>query len=343
MTGIRRILKHKPAMVFVFLPVAMVAALVLGVVDISWGDMLTALSSQEASPARTILWDIRLPRILTGVVAGAHFALAGAILQLVTRNPIADPTILGISQGATLAVCTFLFFAIYLGNNDQHAAVALPAHLMPLFGCLGGLAASAVIFSLAYSVKMSPVRLILCGVAVGAVLHSVAIGLIAGWGSARLEIVMRWLSGSLYGRGWNELGFLLLISAPLLPLIFATNRPLHMLAFRRDSAMSFGLPYSFWFTIMIALASLLAASAVGVVGPLLFVGLMAPHLARYLIAGRPNLLLPVSAGIGSLLVTLADLVGRLVGGAEEIPVGVVTALLGAPVLLFLLNKGRRLA
>lgn len=318
----------------------LIAAIFFGVVDLPPTEIAAALFGRGAGETDLIITTLRIPRILTGILAGMHFAVAGVLLQAVTRNPIADPTILGVSQGATLAVTAFLFLTVYRLHADSNTLYALPVAWLPLAGCLGGVASGALIYLLAVRTQLTPLRLALCGIAIGAFLHALAMGIIVGWGSARFEIIMQWLSGSLYARGWEHVLFLLpftLLGFAALPFLY---RPLTMLRFEATVAQSFGLAYGRSFSLVLALACGLAASAVGVVGPLIFVGLMVPHLARTLAGSNFALVLPLAAGLGAALVTGADLVGRLIGGAEEIPIGVVTAFTGAPFLFYLLRRIR---
>jgi iron complex transport system permease protein len=191
---------------------------------------------------------------------------------------------------------------------------------------------------MAFRLDLSPLRITLCGIAIGAVLHAVAIGLIAGWGSARLEIILEWLAGSLYARTWDHALFLLPFTGAGLLILPAIYRPLIMLQFDPAVARSFGLSYRGQFSLILLVSCALAASAVGSVGPIVFVGLIVPHLARFLAGRHFPLVLPLTVVLGAIVVTVADLVGRLAGGVEEVPIGVVTAMLGVPVLLALLRK-----
>ncbi|PDT55003.1 MULTISPECIES: iron ABC transporter permease [Sinorhizobium] len=309
-----------------------------GVVDLPAAEIMAVLTGHGSDQGNLIIATIRIPRIATGILAGMHFAVAGVLLQSITRNPLADPTIMGISQGATLAVTVFLFFAVYRLNSDSNTLYALPVGWLPLVGCGGGLFGGALIYVLALGKGLSALRLTLCGIAIGAFLHAIAMGIVVGWGSARIEIVMQWLAGSLYARGWEHVLFLLPFTiAGFLALPFVV-RPLAMLRFEEDAARSFGLSYRLWFSLVLAIASVLAASAVGAVGPLIFVGLVVPHLARFVAGRHFHFVLPLAALIGASLVTAADLAGRLIGGPEEIPIGVVTAFAGAPILLILLRR-----
>ncbi len=317
---------------------ATVAALCLGVADIPMADIAAVLKGGGSAEARSIILDIRLPRIVTGILAGIHFALAGFLLQTITRNPLADPSLMGISQGASLSVTIFLMFTVYVFQPGSNTLAELPVAWLPTAGLGGGLVAGGIIYLLAFRLELSAMRITLCGVAVGAVLHALAIGLIAGWGSARIEIILEWLAGSLYARSWDHALFLLpftLVGLAVLPIIY---RPLVLLQFDRTVARSFGLSYRRQFSLVLLVACVLASSAVGAVGPIVFVGLVVPHLARLL--GRRSFVasLALTVVLGAIVVTVGDLVGRLLGQAEEIPIGVVTAVCGVPLLLTLLRK-----
>ncbi|KAF5885417.1 iron ABC transporter permease [Rhizobium sp. PEPV16] len=317
---------------------SLATAIFLGVADIPMADVAAVLTGGGSSEARSIILDIRLPRIVTGVLAGIHFSLAGYLLQTITRNPLADPSLMGVSQGATLSVTIFLLYTVYIFQPGSNTLAELPVAWLPAAGLAGGMLSGGVIYLLAFRLGLSALRITLCGVAVGAVLHAVAIGLIAGWGSARIEIILEWLSGSLYARSWDHALFLLpftIAGVAMLPLIY---RPLMLLQFDAPVARSFGLAYRRQFTLVLIVSCALAASAVGAVGPVVFVGLIVPHLARFL-AGRNFILsLALTIVLGAIIVTLGDLAGRLLGQAEEIPIGVVTAVFGVPLLLALLRK-----
>ncbi|MBX4888750.1 FecCD family ABC transporter permease [Rhizobium bangladeshense] len=317
---------------------SLAAAVFLGVADIPMADVAALLTGGGSAEARLIILDIWMPRIATGILAGIHFSLAGYLLQTITRNPLADPSLMGVSQGATLSVTIFLLFTVYILEPGSNTLAELPVAWLPAAGLAGGLLAGGVIYLLAFRLGLSALRITLCGVAVGAVLHAVAIGLIAGWGSSRIEIILEWLSGSLYARSWDHALFLLPFTIAGLAMLPVVYRPLMLLQFDAPVARSLGLGYRKYFSIVLIVACALAASAVGAVGPVVFVGLIVPHLARFL-AGRNFMLsLTLTIVLGAVIVTLGDLIGRLLGQAEEIPIGVVTAVFGVPLLLALLRK-----
>ncbi|MDT3380315.1 iron ABC transporter permease [Labrys neptuniae] len=315
-----------------------IAAIFLGVSHVAPADVLAALTGQGSRQANLIIGDFRVPRVITGILAGIHFALAGLLLQTITRNPLADPTLMGISQGATLAVTLFLFATVYGSAGGSNMLYQLPIAWLPAAGLIGGLVAGGIIYLLALRHDLGPLRITLCGIAVGAVLHAMAIGLITGWGSARIEILLEWLTGSLYARSWEHVLFLLPFTIVGLAALPFLQRSIGMLRFEAPVARSFGLDYRRHFTLVLMLACGLAASAVGAVGPLVFVGLVVPHLARMLAGRHGGAVIPLTILLGAMLVTTADLVGRLIGQADEIPIGVVTAIGGAPILVILLRR-----
>lgn len=317
---------------------SLAAAIFLGVADIPMADVAAVLTGGGSPEARLIILDIRLPRVATGILAGIHFSLAGFLLQTITRNPLADPSLMGVSQGATLSVTIFLLFTVYIFEPGSNTLAELPVAWLPAAGLAGGLLAGGVIYLLAFRLGLSALRITLCGVAVGAVLHAVAIGLIAGWGSARIEIILEWLSGSLYARSWDHALFLLPFTIAGLAVLPVIYRPLLLLQFEAPVARSFGLAYRMQFSLVLIVSCALAASAVGAGGPIVFVGLIVPHLARFLAGKNFMLSLALAIVLGAIIVTLGDLIGRLLGQAEEIPIGVVTAVFGVPVLLALLRK-----
>ena len=261
------------------------AAVFVGVADIPPADVVAALTGQVAGRAGSVILDIRLPRIVVGVLAGIHFAVAGLLLQTVTRNPLADPSLIGVSQGATLAVTVFLLATVYAHDPGANTVAELPLAWLPAVAVVGGVGAGAGIYLLAMRRDLGPLRLTLCGIAVGAFLHALAIGLIAGWGSARIEILLEWLSGSLYARSWDHVVFLLPFTGIGLAALPLLRRSLDLLRFDAAVARSFGLSYHRHFMLALLLACGLAASAVGVVGPIVFVGLVVPtSLARWQVA-----------------------------------------------------------
>lgn len=330
----------------VALLVIFVAALWLGVTGGTLGEALATLFGAQNEQSG-VMARHRLPRAVAATVIGAHLGLAGAILQIVLRNPLADPTILGISGGASLAVVLALSAAISLSPARAVISVAsdyLPLALVPPIALAGGLAATAMVLALSWDRRLGSVsgpRMLLSGVVLGSVLSAAVMALVLALSEARTELAIQWLSGSLYARGFEQL-------LPTLPFTFLGLLALISLApclsalrFDPHTAMSTGVNTRLALPLLIIVATGLAASAVAVAGPIGFVGLLAPHIARRV--GDQNLPAHLwsTCFIGAMLVVAGDTFGRLAAPPLEIPVGMVTSLIGAPVFAFMLARNLR--
>lgn len=306
--------------VYLLLPVAL---LILGVISLFSG----ATGLGELVQNRDfVLWDYRMPRILIALLAGAGLGLAGALIQGVIRNPLAAPDIIGITQGAGLAATAMLVVW-----PDLPFIWLIPG------GAAGGLLAALLVWKLAWRHRAEPARLALIGIAMGAWLAAVTDWLLV---SHPLEInaALVWLTGSLWGRGWEHVWLLLPVLLLLIPLALQLAYRLNLLALGDEAAEGLGAGVLRTRQLTLLVAVLLSAVSVAVCGTLSFVGLVAPHLARLLVGEDHRRLLVVAAGIGALLVLLADMLARTVAPPLELPAGVLTALIGAPYFLFLLTR-----
>jgi iron complex transport system permease protein len=302
-----------------------VASVAVGSVTLPVSEVLDALKGARQADSHLIVADLRLPRTVAGVVAGVCLAVSGVLLQGATRNPLASPALLGITHGAGFAV------VVTVGLLGMPPAVAVWAAF------LGGAAAAGVALTLASSGAdgLSPIRLVLSGAIVSALLMA--------WTNALLAInqhtaddVRHWLAGSLAGRDAAAVG-------PLLPLVVAAllgawllARPLDALALGDDTAVGLGQHPTRVRLLAGTVAVCLSAVAVAIAGPIAFVGLAVPHLARGLLrASGHRQVLGLSAALGPVLLLGADIVGRVVARPAEVQAGVLTALVGAPVLVYL--------
>ena len=280
------------------------------------------------SSAETIVWELRLPRVLAGMVVGAGLACAGAVFQALLRNPLADPYIIGPAAGASLGAVAALLLPV--------AAVGwLGLALVQLLAFIGGLVAVAVVFTVARGQGGTPVvTLLLAGYAVSSLLSAAVAVLIFNAGE-RLGAVISWLLGSLAGASWARVGF----AAPLIVISFSLLlvrwRSLNALLLGEAQAAHIGVDVEREKRILVGLAALATSAGVAISGTIGFVGLVVPHLVRLAVGPDHRLLLPASMLYGAALLVLADLGARIAGG---IPVGVVTALIGAPFFLWLLRR-----
>ncbi|HKR52396.1 MAG TPA: iron chelate uptake ABC transporter family permease subunit, partial [Pseudonocardiaceae bacterium] len=295
---------------------------------ISVGEVLAVLIGGGDPAQQFIVLELRLPRTLTGVLVGAALGLSGAITQTVARNPLASPDILGVTAGASAAAVAVIVF----GGDAGVVGTALAA-------LVGGLGTAALVYALAWRRGIEGYRLVLVGVGIGEVAKSITAWLLVTAQIFAAAQAMVWLTGSLNARGWEHVVPVGLALAVLVPVALLLAFGLGALQFGDDTARGLGIRVDRARSMLIIVAVGLAAVATASAGPILFVALVVPQICQRLVgAARPPLL--ASAVYGALLTVTADLIARTVLGAE-LPVGVVTAILGAPYLLYLLVRRNR--
>ena len=315
------------AIVALFLGLALLAtvaiSLSLGSVHLSISELGQALLHKGESINQTIIWDLRLPRTLAAMLVGAALGMAGALLQGMLRNGLADPFLLGISAGAGLAAVVLL-------------TLGLLVFWVPLAAWLGAILTTIIVYGLARTPGgISVQRLILGGVAVSAFFGSIT-SLLLLLSDERVQVALNWLVGSLNGKGWAEVKAVGLYILVGLAVGCSLARPLNLLSLGDEMAMGLGVSLKRSRLLIGGVAALLAAGAVSISGLIGFVGLVVPHIIRLLVGTNYNWVLPLSAIGGALLMTFADILARL--GTIELPVGVVTSLIGAPFFGWLLYK-----
>ncbi|MEO8041596.1 MAG: iron ABC transporter permease [Acidobacteriota bacterium] len=276
---------------------------------------------------RAIFFDIRLPRVLLGACVGASLAAAGASLQALLRNPLAEPYLLGVSNGAALGtMIAFVFFEQFFFAR-------------PVFAFAGAGLATFTVYQMARSrAGMNVERLVLSGVIVTTFLSSIIVLLTSLLDAARLRGFTFWLLGDLSQATMN--GFYLTLGASVIGTIVLTSqaRPLNLMMIGERDAMDFGVEVGRVRMIVFGIASLLVGTAVAASGSVGYVGLIVPHLVRLAIGSDNRLVVPFSAIAGAVFVVLADTLARTVIAPRELPVGAVTALIGAPMFIYLLRK-----
>ncbi|MFF5971462.1 FecCD family ABC transporter permease [Streptomyces sp. NPDC012769] len=313
----------------------LVASLSLGTFALPVSDVVGALLGTGSGDADLIVRELRLPRALTAVLVGVAFGVAGAVYQAVTRNQLASPDLIGISAGAGAgAVGAILFGGVTAAGAGSFGAVP--------FGALAGaLATATVIYLLAYrGGTVTGYRFVLVGIAANGALMALTRWMLAQADIDQASRAMVWLTGSLNGRGhehvqWAGLALLLLV-----PLTLALARPYQLLQFGDDTALGLGIPLHRARIALLVLATCLAALATSAAGPIAFIALGAPQIARRL-AGTAGVPLVLSGLTGAVLLLVADLAARLLFSPVELPVGIVTGAVGAPYLLLLLARANR--
>ncbi|MFX0547170.1 FecCD family ABC transporter permease [Roseovarius sp. S1116L3] len=307
------------------------ASVATGTVRLGLGEALGTVIGNGGERAAMIAGELRLPRALTSLMAGGLLAIAGTLLQGATRNPLADPALVGISQGAGLAVIGAAILAPELAD-----AWRLPA----AFG--GGVGTAGVILLLSErGGGAEPLRFLLIGLGLAAFLAAATTALLTYGGISDAHAALAWLSGSVRAAGWDEVRLLALATLGAVAIILASARPLAALRLGDDLAATLGHRPARDRAMLLIGAVALASASVAVVGPIAFVGLLAPHAARLLTRGTPGLHLALAWAIGASLTTSADLAGRTAFDPVQIPSGLVTALVGAPLFAFLMLRMMR--
>lgn len=277
-----------------------------------------------------VVHTFRLPRILVAFLVGAALATAGTIMQGITRNPLADPYLLGVSGGAGLVAVALI---VWLDD--------VPMSVLPFAAFVGGLIEAFVIYFFAWRRGSStPIRLILIGIGLSSLVGSLTSVMLLFGNIDDVQQAYVWLTGSVYGSNWEHvqaLGAWLLL---FLPLTFVLARALNLLNLGDDTAKGLGMRVERGRALLLLISVALTAAAVAVAGTIGFVGLVAPHISRRLVGPSHEGLLPISALFGGALVVTADLIGRWIVAPSELPVGIVTALIGAPYFAFLLIQSR---
>ena len=323
-----RVSTRVPVVLIVLIVLTFLLAIVslgVGAVYVPPADVVRAVLGR--SDDSFIVNDLRAPRICIALVAGVALGTSGTILQGLTRNPLAAPEIIGITAGANVAavIVAILYPSISLA-------------LLPVAAFAGAVVATGLVYVLAWRGELSPTRLILVGIGITLVGQAVTAGIIDFAPVFRVTRVIGWLSGSVYGKGWADLLPSAIWIAIVLPVVFVFARRLDVLQLGPEVARGLGLRLDRSRVLLLIASVALAAAAVAMAGPVGFVGLLTPHISRFLVPNMHVGLLPVAGLVGANMVLFADTLGRTVFAPIEIPVGVVTAVVGVPYFLFLLFR-----
>jgi iron complex transport system permease protein len=301
---------------------------------VAWKLGLASAPAGVPESTATILFELRLPRVLLAVVVGAALAASGAVFQALFRNPMADPAIIGVSSGAALGAIAVILFG---------GSVLAGGLILPLAAFAGALTVALLVYRLA---RIGPAvqvgTLLLAGIAVAAIISAV-ISLAMAFSGEQIRSIYFWLLGGLAGRGWGALAAASPMVVLGLGLALLAARDLNLMALGEERAAQLGVEIERFKRLGLATGALLAAAAVSVAGVIGFVGLMTPHILRLVLGADHRRLIPASLIGGASFMVLADLAARTLLAPEEIPVGAVTALLGGPFFLYLLRRERRAA
>jgi len=305
-----------------------IVAMMFGAAKTSFQDLWQSLGLHPTGDKALILHEIRLPRELAAILIGAALAVSGAIMQGITRNPLADPGLLGLSSGANMALA--ISFVFIPGLNNFGTMIA----------CFVGAALGAVLVILLGSMRngsLSPIRVVLAGAAISAFLYAVSEGVSIVFRISK--DVSMWTAGGLIGTTWSQL----IVIAPailiaLLIALFLSNQ-VTILSLSDEVATSLGQKLFLMKTVMFALVVLLTGASVALAGNMAFVGLMIPHIVRMIVGTDYKYVMPFSAVTGGAFMLLADTIGRTINSPYETPIAAIVAMLGLPFFLIVLRKG----
>lgn len=339
-SSLRRRARTWTAALLVVVAVSALLCIGIGPADVDPGTVVKIVGSHLGLPIETtwtpaqdsIVWGLRAPRVLLGLAVGAGLAICGAALQAMVRNVLADPYVLGISSGASTGAAAAILFG-YAAGAGQYA--------LPVSAFLGAAAASLLVFALARANgQVTSVRLLLSGIAIGYALSAATSFLIFMSDDAEgARSVMFWMLGSLTLARWDALLALVVVSVALsVALLYLWAPRLDALTAGDETALTLGVRPDTTRIRLLAVVSLCTGVAVAAAGAIGFVGLVVPHLGRRMVGAAHARLIPVTALLGAVLLVWADAVGRVIMAPRELPIGIITALVGAPFLVVLIRR-----
>lgn len=297
----------------------------IGSARYSLSEILNSLVSEDNNPVKVIIYNLRMPRVICAILIGAALSVAGALLQAVMRNPLADPGTIGVSAGAGTAATTILL----LFPNMTTA--------VPLYAFLGAAFACGLIYLLAWKEGIDPVRIILSGVAINSVLGGYN-SFLQMLNSDNLQGVLSFMNGSLSGLSWSDVRILTLYGVIGLILSLLCIKPANALQLGDEMAKNLGVNVNISRIFLSVVSAFLAAATVSVAGMIGFIGLVVPHIARMIVGSDYRIMIPTSMLLGAVVLLFADTMGRTVIPGMEIPVGTVMAMAGGPFFLYMLRK-----
>jgi iron complex transport system permease protein len=315
------------------------AGLAVGSYPLSPADVLAALAGRADGVTSHVVGNIRLPRAAAAITAGASLGIAGAVMQSAIRNPLASPFTLGVSQGAAFGAA--LAIVVLGGSAAKGLATAMQSWLVALSAFAGALATVAAILLLSTLRRLTPASLILAGVAMSALFGAATMFLQYFSTDSQLAATVFWTFGDLGRAGWTDILLMAAVLAPGSAYFLWNSWGYNSLEWGDETAGGLGVSVGTLRLGSLVTSAFVAAVTVACLGIIGFVGLVAPHVMRFLVGDDHRFLLPCSALCGSLLLLVADILSRLLLAPVVVPVGIVTTFAGAPLLLYLLMKGRK--
>lgn len=320
--------KSMPLLIaFALLIMLSILSVRVGAVSVPFRELWESLVTKDGSFS-FIVREYRLPRIAVGILAGFGLAVAGVILQSIIRNPLASPDVIGITKGAGFAATLVIF--VFPGA---------PSYALPAAAFAGALLAFLLLLLLSRRMTLTPASFALVGIAIGAIFQA-GIQYMLVKNPSDINMALLWMSGSLWGRSWDEVLMLLPWIVVLLPIVWWNFAKLNIFQLGDEGSAALGLSLArdrLWLLLLAVALTAISVAAVGAIG---FIGLIAPHTARLLVGGRHQWLIPLAALIGADMILLGDCIGRVIIIPREVSVGIMTAIIGAPYFVYLLRRAR---
>ena len=300
----------------------------IGSIDISFKELIDGMFLSKQSNNFLIIRDLRMPRVLSAVLIGGNLAVAGALLQTTMKNPLADPGIIGISSGASLgAIAVMVIFTDLIKYKI-------------ILAFIGGIIAACLVYLIGEDKGFSPVRIILAGVCVNSILNALS-SMVTVFNSAGVSSIQTWLLGSLVNVTWNDFKILALYTIVGIALCLLVIKSCDLMGLGDKTAQSLGLNVNRVRVMITFVAVFLTSISTGVGGVISFVGLVIPHICRFLIGSSHKFLIPFSYFMGGFLLLVADTVSRNIFRPYEIPVGLTMCLVGGPFFIYILRRSKR--
>jgi iron complex transport system permease protein len=331
-------LRHKQWLTMIILLVLLLLAcawsMTSGEYKMSMGDFFKTLFGQGNYTDSLILLDFRLPRMLITILAGIALAMSGAVIQSVTRNPLAEPGILGINAGSGFAIA--LFIVIGQVNADNFV------YILPIISMIGGVGTALLIFTFSYNKGegITPASMVLIGVGLATALSGGSLTIMSKFDKDQSEFIASWLAGNIWGDEWSFVIAFVPWLIIIIPFLLMKSNVLNLLNLHEHIAQGVGVKVSRERIILLILAVILSSAAVSVAGAIGFIGLMGPHIAKSIVGPRHQLFLPISIVLGALLLVVSDTIGQVILQPSGIPAGIIVAIIGAPYFLFLMYKSK---
>ena len=300
----------------------------IGSIDVSFKELIDGMFLNKQSNNFLIIRDLRMPRVLSAVLIGGNLAVAGALLQTTMKNPLADPGIIGISSGASLgAIAVMVIFTDLIKYKI-------------IIAFIGGIIAACLVYLIGEDKGFSPVRIILAGVCVNSILNALS-SMVTVFNSAGVSSIQTWLLGSLVNVTWNDFKILALYTIVGIVLCLLVIKSCDLMGLGDKTAQSLGLNVNRVRVMITFVAVFLTSISTGVGGVISFVGLVIPHICRFLIGSSHKFLIPFSYFMGGFLLLVADTVSRNIFRPYEIPVGLTMCLVGGPFFIYILRRSKR--